>query len=237
MRNVTSTAAPISAPPAADRPRWQSLAPIVVFDLAGPLVVYSLLRSGGVSLVAALVLSGIPPAFGVALNFRRNRRLDAIGALVLIGIVVGAVLGLISSSPKWVLVEGSVPTGVFGLVCLGSLWSSRPLMFRFALEFMGADTPKGRDFADKWRYAGFRHTFRVTTVVWGIAYVAEAVARVIIVESTSAGTAFTIAKIMPYGVAGLVVAWMIPYSLRAKRRGEALTAARAARGEAPPPLV
>ena len=166
VRNMTTTAAPTSAPPPVDRSRWQSLAPIVVFDIAGPLVVYSLLRSGGVSLVGALVLSGVPPAFAVALNFRRNRRLDAIGALVLIGIVLGAVLGLISSNPKWVLVEGSVPTGVFGLVCLGSLWSSRPLMFRFALEFMGADTPKGRDFADRWRYAGFRHTFQVITAVW-----------------------------------------------------------------------
>ncbi len=120
-------------------------------------------------------------------------------------------------------------TGVFGLVCLGSLWSSRPLMFRFAFEFVGAETPKGRDFAGRWRYAGFRHTFQVITAVWGVAYLAEAVVRVIIVESSSAGAAFTISKIMPYAVAAIAVAWMIPYSLRAKRRGEALTAARATR--------
>jgi len=25
-------------------------------------------------------------------------------------------------------------------------------MFRFAIEFIGADTTKGRDFADKWRF-------------------------------------------------------------------------------------
>jgi hypothetical protein len=214
--------------------RLWSLAPIVVFDTVGPLVAYSLLRSNGSSLVGALVLSGILPAFNAVISFARRRRVDAIGLLVLFGIAVGTVLGLISGSPKAVLLEASVPTSVFGLVCLGSLWSPRPLMFRFALEFKGPETPEGRDFADRWRYPGFRRTFGVITAVWGIAYVAEAIARVIIVESTSAGTAFDISKVMPYVIAGAVVAWMIPYSLRAKRRGERRTAASAGH---PPPAV
>ncbi len=168
----------------------QAVEAAALFDIAGPLVVYSLLRSNGVSLVGALVPSGVLPAFGVAFNFRRNRCLDAVGALVLIGIAIGAVLAIASGNARDVLLECSVLTGVFGLVCLGSLWSSRPLMFRFALEFVGAETPKGRDFAGRWRYAGFRHTFQVITGVWGVAYLAEAVARVIIVESSSAGAAF-----------------------------------------------
>lgn len=233
---MTAPGAPAAAPPAADRTRWQSLGPIVLFDIAGPLVVYSLLRSSGVSLVGALALGGVLPAFGVAVTFRRNRRVDAVGVLVLIGIVVAAVVAIVSGDARDVLLEGSVPTGVFGLVCIGSLWSSRPLMFRFALEFTGADTPKGRDFAGRWRYEGFRHTFRVITVVWGIAYLAEAVARVIIVESTSTGVAFAISKVMPYVVAALVLAWMVPYGVRAKRKGEALGAAASA-GAAPPPAV
>ncbi len=130
-----------------------------VFDVIGPLVAYSLLRSHGFSEVTALVLSGVLPAFGVALAVLRHRRLNAIGALVLAGIAVGAVLGLATGSARLVLLEGSVPTGIFAVVCLASLWSSRPLIFRFALEFIGADTPKGRDFADRWRYDGFRHAF------------------------------------------------------------------------------
>ena len=74
---------------------------------------------------------------------------------MLAGIAVGTVLGLVSGNARLVLVEGSVPTAVFGLLCLGSLWSHRPLIFRFALEFMGADTPRGRDFDGLWRYPGF----------------------------------------------------------------------------------
>src|ERR1035441_7656481 len=106
-----------AAPAARNRNRLQSLAMIAVFDIAGPLVAYSLLRSAGQSAVSALVLSGVLPAFGVALGFVRHRRLDAVGGIVLIGIAVGTVLGLVTGDARQVLIEGSVPTAAFGLVC------------------------------------------------------------------------------------------------------------------------
>jgi len=37
---------------------------ILVFDLGGPLLAYGLLRSAGMSAVAALVISGVLPALG-----------------------------------------------------------------------------------------------------------------------------------------------------------------------------
>jgi hypothetical protein len=203
------------------------LATVAVFDIAGPLVAYSLLRSAGQSAVSALVLSGILPALGVAVGVIRHRRVDTIGVLVLGGIAVGTVLGLISGSPRLVLIEGSVPTAVFGLLCLGSLWARRPLIYRFAIEFIGPDTPRGRDFASMWRYPGFRHAFWLYTLVWGVAYLAEAVARVIIVETTSTGTALTVSKVMPYVVAAAIVAWMIAHGRRARREGERIAAAQA----------
>jgi hypothetical protein len=54
--------------PAANRNRLASLAQIAVFDIAGPLVAYSLVRSAGASAVTSLLLSGAFPAFGVALT-------------------------------------------------------------------------------------------------------------------------------------------------------------------------
>jgi hypothetical protein len=108
---------------------------------------------------------------------------------------------------------------------LGSLWSRRPLIFRFALEFMGADTPRGRDFEGLWRYHGFRHAFRLFTVVWGVAYLAEAAARVVIVETTSTATALTVSRVMPYVVGAVLAGWMTIYGRHAKREGERQAAA------------
>src|SRR5215467_6651232 len=211
-----------------NRNRLLSLAMIGVFDIAGPLVAYSILRSAGQSQVSALILSGAFPALGIIVGVIRHRRVDTIGVLVLAGIAVGTVLGLLSGSPRLVLAEGSVPTAVFGLLCLGSLWARRPLIYRFAIEFIGADTPKGREFESLWRYPGFRHVFRLFTVVWGVTYLAEAAARVIIVETTSTGTALTVSKVMPYVVAAALVAWMIAYGRYARRQGERLAAAQGA---------
>ena len=222
-----------SAAQTRNRSRLWSAVKIVIFDIAGPLVTYQLLRSAGLSSVSALVLSGVFPALGVVAGLVRHRRVDVLGILVLAGIAVGTILGLLSGNARLVLLEGSVPTAMLGLFCLASLWSSRPLIYRFALEFMGADTPKGRDFAALWRYPGFRHVFRLFTVVWGVTYLAEAVARVVIVETTSTATALTVSKVMPYAVAAALVGWMIAYGRRARRRGEQLAAAEEAAEEAP----
>jgi tryptophan-rich sensory protein len=201
---------------------------IGVFDIAGPLVAYSMLRSAGQSQVSALIFSGAFPALGILVGVIRHRRVDTIGVLVLAGIAVGTVLGLLSGSARLVLAEGSVPTAVFGLLCLGSLWARRPLIYRFAIEFIGAGTPRGREFESLWQYPAFRHSFRLYTLVWGVVYLAEAVARVVIVETTSTSTALSVSKVMPYVVAGALIAWMTAHGRQARREGERIAAAETA---------
>jgi uncharacterized membrane protein len=216
--------------------RLLTLAPIVVFDIAGPLALFYWLSGNGFSTVDALILSGLLPACSIGVNVVRHRRLDAIGALVLMGIVVGTVAGLLSGSAHVVLLDGIIPTAVFGFVCLGSLRSSRPLMFRFAVETMGADTTSGRAFADKWRYAEFRRAFQITTVVWGLAFLAEAVMQLVIIQVASADVAKTSSNILPLIVIGLVVVWNIAYGKRGQRRGQRAEAAARAHGDVPPEM-
>jgi hypothetical protein len=217
--------------------RLRSVVRIAVFDIAGPLVTYALLRSAGFSAVTALILSGVFPAAGVIIGVVQHRRADAVGVLVLAGIAAGAIIGLVSHNARLVLDEGSVPTAVFGLICLGSLATPKPLMYRLAVEFIGSDSRLGREFADLWQYDEFRHVFRVITVVWGSAYLAEAAARVVIVQNTSAGAALATSRVMPYVVAAVLSAWTVGYGRYQKRQGERLAAAAAEGAEAhgPPP--
>jgi hypothetical protein len=57
-----------------------------------------------------------------------------------------------------------------------------------------------------------------------VVYLIEAAARVVIVETTSTGTALAVSKVMPYAVAGALVGWMVLYGRRARRAGERLAA-------------
>jgi hypothetical protein len=198
---------------------------IAIFDIGGPLLAYHLLQSNGFSPVSALILSGLFPTAGLVIGFVAHRRADAVGLLVLAGIVVGAILGLVSHDPKLVLDEDSVSTGVFGLICLGSLATDKPMMYRLALEFIGPDTERGREFAELRQYKEFRRAFVVMTVVWGVSYVVEAAARVVIVQRVSAGTALTISKVLPYAVAGVLILWTVGYGRYQRRRGERIAAA------------
>jgi intracellular septation protein A len=206
--------------------RLRSLSMIVIFDIAAPLAAYYLLRSAGLSAVAALLISGVFPTVGVIISAVRNRRLDVIGTLVLAGIVVGTVLGVLSHSARLILLEGSVPTAVFGLACLGSLLRARrPLMFTFALEFTGPDTAQGREMVQLWEFDGYRRVFRTITAVWGCGFLVEAALRVLIVYNTSTGTALALSKITPFVFVAIFTAWTIGYGSYQKRKGERMAAA------------
>ena len=212
--------------PAKDGP-VRLVAMIVIVYVAAPLAAYSLLRSAGMTAVTALLLSGALPALGVAISAIRNRRLDVIGALVLAGIAVGAV----SHSTRLVLVQGSVPTAVFGVACLGSVWARRPLIFGMALEFTGPSTAKGREMTRLWQYEGYRRVFRTITAVWGGAFLLEAATRVVIVYNASTGIALASSAVTPFLWAAILSAWTVAYGAHHKKKGERLTAA----GEVPGP--
>ena len=57
-------------------------------------------------------------------------------------------------------------------------------------------------------------------------------ARIIVVETTSTGTALAVSKVMPYAVGGLLALWMVFYGRRARRQGERLAAQAAAEAAA-----
>jgi hypothetical protein len=89
--------------------RLRQIATILVFDLGGPLLAYALLRSAGLGSVAALVVSGVLPALGIAIGAVADRRLDVIGAMVLAGILVGTILGLTSHNARLYCSRGRCP--------------------------------------------------------------------------------------------------------------------------------
>jgi hypothetical protein len=211
----------------------RQIAMILVFDLIGPLVTFSLLRSNGMSTVAALIISGVFPALGIAIGALVDRRLDIIGVVVLAGLVVGTVLGLVSDNARLYLLEGAVPSLVFAVACLGSLRASKPLIYRFAVELIGPDTPKGRDILGAWRYPGFRRAFQVITAAWGVAYLVEVAARLVVVELTSTGMALLFSKVVPYICAVLLSIWTLGYGEHEKKKAEQLAAAAAHDPEAP----
>ena len=201
--------------------RWVGLAKILVIDVAGPLLTYSLLKANGMSDVLALVLSGILPALGVLNDWVRHHSLGVIGVVVLSGFALGVVLAAATHNTRAVLLEGAVPTAVFAVACLASLRAQRPLIFRLAQAAMGGPTAEpGRRFDQRYQQQpGMRRYFRVVTIAWGVAYLVEAAVKIVVTQTTSTGFAFTVSRLLAYPVAAILVVWMIVYGKRAHLRG------------------
>ena len=201
----------------ASQDRLAALAPIFIFDVAGPLAIYFGARRAGLSTVASLVISGVLPASRVIATIARRRRVDVIGALVLSGIVLATAAGLISDNARLYLLDGLVPTVVLGGVCVLSLLWEKPMMFRIALETMGHDSPKGRGFESMWGYPSFRRMFRVITMVWGVVFLLESALQALIIETSTINTAKATSNVLPVIVVGLTLTWTLAYGKQQQR--------------------
>ena len=93
------------------------------------------------------------------------------------------------------------------------------------MELLGPDTARGRDVIGAWRYPGFRRAFRVITAAWGVAYLIEVAARLVVVETTSTGIALLFSKLVPYAFALGLSLWTLLYGEHEKKKAEQLAAA------------
>jgi hypothetical protein len=197
---------------------WQTLLTTLIFDISGPLLTYRILRAAGASEVVALMAGGVPPAMGVAIAAKRHARLDVIGALVLLGVVIGTALGLLTQDPRLVLLEGAVPTLLFSLVCLLSVLLRRPLMFVLLRAIAGTRGITAAELRALGRDSATREDFRVITLVWGFGFLVESLLKAAVVLSSSTGLALTVSKVVAYPVAAVLLLWTALYLRRARRR-------------------
>ncbi len=150
-----------------------------LFTIALPFIGYQVLTLEHVKSVVALSLVSIFPLGATLVGWVRTRRVDILGALSFVFIVVGVATGLITGSPRFLLLKESAFTGIFGLVFLGSLLRERPVMFYFGRQFAtGGDPDRVAAWDGLWQYPQFRHAQRVITAVWGIGWLADALVRV-----------------------------------------------------------
>jgi intracellular septation protein A len=197
--------------------------PTMLFNIALPIVTFSVLTSRGMGNVPALVLSGVWPLVELVISYARTRHADEFSIMILIFLVVGIVASLAFNSARLLLIKDSAVTGLFGIVLLASLLFPRPLMFYFGRKFATDGTPeKVAWWNGLWQYEGFRRGQRILTIVWGLAFLGEAVLRIVLSYILSTGTMVVISNTLPYAVLATLIFGTISYG---KRRGAAARAA------------
>jgi intracellular septation protein A len=198
---------------------FKQMLPTLVFDVAMPIVAFKVLTSYGVSTLWALIAGGLFPAINNLRVWAESRRLEPLGIIVVIFLVIGTATSLISGSVFFALIKDSFLTATFGLICLGSLLAERPLMFYVIRQFVAGNDPERIEWWNSlWQYSTFRAGQRLVTSVWGIAYLVEALLRVGFALFLPPAQVVAISPVMAFGVMIVLIAWTRRYMLAVRER-------------------
>jgi hypothetical protein len=188
---------PVTASPAkrGQHPVWP-----MMIDIVAPIALFYGIRGFGGSIWLALVAGGAVPAFSALAGLLARRRADPAGLVMVLALTASAALSLITGSPRALLArDGLVTAGWAGYMYL-SLLARRPVTFAFSRPLLEgrrvydwsirrwARPAAGQSWDDLWqRLPRFRHIWRVCTVIWGTAILADAVVRVIVAMALPVG--------------------------------------------------
>ncbi|MFD9339389.1 VC0807 family protein [Streptomyces sp. NPDC060028] len=192
-------------------------------NVVAPIITYNtLVDDHGWSEFSALLLSGAWPVLDSAISVAWRRKLDEFAIVTLVFLVITAVVSLVGAhSARALLIKDSGVTGLFGLLCLATLLAPRPLMFYFGRKFATDGTAQSTAWWNGlWQYEGFRTTLTRMTLVWGVAYVTEALVRIALAYTLDTKTMVTLSPVMIYGVLAALGLWTARYGKRSQANGE-----------------
>ncbi|MEU1535623.1 VC0807 family protein [Streptomyces fagopyri] len=182
--SVTATETGSATAAAGDTPKAttrQHLLPLIV-DVAVPVGSYYLLKNGfGAGTMAALGWSSVVPAVRTVWSVVRERKVNALAALILFVNVAGLLLSLVAGDPRLMLAKDSGVSSVIGIGILVSVMAGRPMMTTAMKPFV---TKGDRARTAAWerllsgseRFRKFERTF---SLVWGVALLGECVVRIV----------------------------------------------------------
>lgn len=174
-------------------PARRSAAPAltVLFDLVAPIALYYSLRAAGVGIFLALVVGAAAPAINGIFYAVRHRHVDALAVSVLTLLVLSTAVSVIAGNARFLLAKDAVLTTVWGAWFFLSLRARRPLTYQFTRPLLEGHRifdpttrtwvmPVERSWDDLWTLVPrFRRLWQVTTVIWGVALLVDAVVRVV----------------------------------------------------------
>jgi hypothetical protein len=200
-----------------------------------PWVAVFVLQHYGIPIVRALVIATLVPIVTGVFTLLKQHRVDALGA-VNIGFLLASIgVSFLTGDVHVLLLKGAAITGAFSLICLGSLFAPKPLMFYLGRQFSTNDDPALiADWNANWGRPQFRKIIRLMTAVWGVGYLIEVVMRVIAAYTLPPLTVVGVSPIITYGMLALLMAWTIAYGKAMRRKYAAYGSAISAAGTGSP---
>jgi hypothetical protein len=195
-------------PQSADRrPALRTVRDLAI-DLGIPLGTYYLLRDGlGVSLWLSLAVSSVGPAVRSVYAMVAQHELNLLATLMVLVNAAGIVVSFLTGEPRAMIAKDAIVSSVIAFTMLGSVAVGRPLMTP-GLKLFLTKGAQHRDAA--WdrlqaRSAAFRRLEKLYTAIWGIALLADCIARCVGAYALPVPTMVWLGGVMIMGAIGLAI--------------------------------
>ncbi|MBN3804864.1 hypothetical protein GXB81_17670 [Paraburkholderia sp. Ac-20336] len=171
----------------------------------------------------ALIASAVPPLVWSAIELARFRRVDALSAMVIAGIVLSVAAMALGGSPRMLLLRESLVSGAVGVALLLSLPMRRPLIFYLARATVAREMEGGAArFEALWRERpGLAPAIRTMTLVWGLGLTGETALRAWMALTWPIGRFLIVSPFIGYGIYGALALWTLWYRKTMRSRVEA----------------
>lgn len=219
--------------------RWMRVqGPRIVLELvvnfAAPVLIYDRLH-GRWGDVPALLASSAPPLLWSVFEFIRNRRVDALSVMSMVGIGLSILAFFGGGSVQLLQLREKMVTLIIGLAFVGSAAIGRPLIYPLARATMARESAQAlADFEVKRDYPAVRQTIMIMTWAWGLGLLADVAVSVALIYTLSVTQYLIVGPILGYGTIGGLSLWTIWYRRYRKRRGAAMKAQAEQRALAKP---
>lgn len=162
--------------------RLRMLLPTLL-DVVVPIVVYYVLHVLGVGDFWALTAAGVGTGVYALINTVRRGKLDFIGILVLLEVVLSAALVFVTDDPRLVAIKPAFYTALAGLYFLFTCVVGKPVVYVAVTPIATKGDPvRTEAYARAWdESAPFRLRERLMTAALGVGLLIEAILRVWIV--------------------------------------------------------
>ncbi|RKP43391.1 VC0807 family protein [Trinickia fusca] len=170
--------------------------------------------------VGALYASAVPPLAWSVAEFVKSRRLDALSALVLLGIALSIIFMALGGNPRVLLVRESLVSGAIGTAFLLSLLLEQPLAFYLARATIAREQAGGAArFETLWNERPrLRASLRLMTLVWGTALTAETLLRCWLAWHWSVERCLIVLPFISYSIYGGLMLWTFWFRGRLRER-------------------
>ncbi|WP_322032946.1 VC0807 family protein [Paraburkholderia sp. J76] len=169
--------------------------------------------------VGGLVASAAPPLAWSMVELVRFRRVDALSAVILLGIVLSLLAVAFGGGPRVLLMRESLASGAIGAAFLISLLAKRPLVFYLTRATVARETREGVARLEQlWNEnARFVAAMRLLTFIWGLGLCLDSALRTYLAATWPIERFLVVSPIIGYGVFGALMAWTFWYRTRMRR--------------------